>query len=373
MTDTAAGPTRRRMLAGFGALAALALLPGCKEAIEAAADSCPEDPAESGGVTWNPDIGRPMFWGVHDLTSAVHGTPRDLRVYYPTYGGATAGAPMLKLCLTRWPVVLLLHGQPPKGVSLTRYHVRWERFAAVLARCGYAVVVPSHPAQLSQGGDDPAITATAADLAWVRTQWEHRRWIDDRAVSTAVIGHSYGGLLGARVMAANPDFAAFVSLGAPYAELNDRATMLTGIGAPTFFAWAVGGSGGGQIFEDLDGTMKIWDGLPQPRYAAVYQGEHFDYLRPQDVGTDLRGPCPQLGGAMADLVALFLSTHLPVPLGRTRVGADLMPPQVDLTPQQEFFAGAHLQGVAQFATAPGCRLDLRWKLDAVTGSRRLGP
>lgn len=364
--------TRRRMLAGLGGLAALALLPGCKEAIEAAADSCPEDPAESGGVTWNPDIGRPVFWGVHDLRAATHGTPRDLRVYYPTYDGATAHAPMLKLCLTRWPVVLLLHGQPPQGVPNTGYHARWERFAAVLARCGYAVVVPNHPAQLSQSADDPAIAAAAADLAWVRDQWEHRRWVDARPVSTAVVGHSYGGLLGARIMAANPDFTAFVSLGAPYGELNDRDAVLAGIGRTTFFAWAVDANGQGLGFEELGGPKKIWDGLPQPRYAATYRGEHFDYLRPQDAGTAAVGPCPLVGGAMADLVALFLSTHSPVPLGRTRVGVDLRPPQVELTQQQQFFAGAHLQGVAQFQSAPGCRLDLRWNLSGQTGNRRLG-
>lgn len=372
MVDTAAGLPRRRALAGIGGLAALALLPGCREAIEAAADSCPEDPAESGGVTWNPDIGRPVFWGVQNLTAAAHGTPRDLRVYYPSYDGATANAPMLKLCLTKWPVVLFLHGQPPQGVPNTGYHVRWERFAAVLARCGYVVVVPSHTAVLSQGADDPAIAAAGADLTWVRTQWEHRRWVDARPESTAVVGHSYGGVLGSRVMAANPGFAAFASLGAPYAELNDRQAVLTAIGRPTLFAWAAG-DGLGLAFEDLDKPTKVWDGLPQPRYAAVYQGEHFDYLRAADTGSALRGPCPLVGGAMADLVALFLSTHLPVPLGRTRVGDDLKPPQVDLTPEQERFAGAHLQGVAQFQAAPGCRLDLRWNLDGRTGSRRLGP
>ncbi|MBV1855912.1 alpha/beta hydrolase [Catellatospora tritici] len=362
---------RRRALAGLGALAALALLPGCKEAVEAAANSCPEDPAESGGITWNPDIGRPVFWGVQDLTAAVHGTPRDMRVYYPSYDGATANAPMLKLCLTGWPLVLLLHGQPPAGVPLTGYHAKWERFAAVLARCGYVVAVPSHPALLSQNGEDPALTDAANYLAWVRNQWDHRRWVSHQADSTAVVGHSYGGLLGARVMAANPAFGAFVSLGAPYAEINDRMAVLTSIGRPSFFAWATEGNSLGQIFEDLDGPTHIWDNLPQPRYAAVYEGEHFDYLRPQDVGSDLRGPCPLVGGAMADLVALFLATHVPVPLGRTRVPVELTPPKVELTPQQEFFAGAHLQGVAQFQATPGCRLDLRWNVDGKQGSRTI--
>ncbi len=373
MMTSGTGPARRRLLAGLGGLAALTLLPGCKEAIEAAADSCPEDPAESGGITWNPDIGRPVFWGVHDLTAAAHGTPRDMRVYYPTYDGATANAPMLKLCLTRWPMVLLLHGQPPQGVLNPGYHARWERFAAVLARCGYVVVVPNHPALLSQNGTDPAIAAAGADLAWVRDSWEHRRWVDARPESTAVVGHSYGGLLGARVMAANPGFAAFVSLGAPYGELNDLSAVLTGIGRPTFFAWAMDRDGRGLDLENLGAPGNLWDGLPQPRYAAVYEGEHFDYLRAEDAGTALRGPCPLVGGAVADLVALFLSTHAPVPLGRTRVGADLKAPQVELTQQQKFFAGAHLQGVAQFQTAPGCRLDLRWNLDGQTGSRKLGP
>jgi hypothetical protein len=107
---------RRRLLTGLGAAGILALLPGCSEDdIKKILDTCPTDPAATGGIDWTPDLGHPLFWGVQDLGTA-QGAPRDMLIYYPSLEGSPTNAPIHQRCLTRWPVVLFLHGQPPTGV-----------------------------------------------------------------------------------------------------------------------------------------------------------------------------------------------------------------------------------------------------------------
>jgi hypothetical protein len=86
----------------------------------------------------------------------------------------------------------------------------------------------------------------------------------------------------------------------------------------------------------------------------------------------VRGPCPYVGGLAAALVSLFVAQNLPVPLSTTHIGVDLKPPQVQLTPGQQFFAGGHLAGLAEFATARDCRLSLKWDYDTNRGSRTIG-
>jgi len=347
------------------------VLPGCADLVEVVAQSCPTDPTESGGVTWTPDIAHPVFWGVQDLTVAS-GAPRNLRIFYPTVEGFTSAPPILKLCLVRWPVVLFLHGQPPAGIPTNGYHRRWWQLPAVLARSGFVVVVPSHlPAPPTEDAE-PAVAAALRDIDWVRTQWSDSTWVHKQPEFTAVAGHSWGAMLAARVAAARPAFAAFVSLSGPYLELGPALPSLTPVAAPSFLMWA-NGNGPGIDQEDLDGPNHLWDQLTQPRYSAVYQGEHFDYLPESDTGRAPRGSCPAVGAVAADLAALFIAANIQVPLSRTTVGVDLQPPRVSLTQRQEFFAGAHLQGLGRFQSQPGCRLDLRWVLGNGTGSRRLGP
>lgn len=366
-------PSRRQLLARLGAASALTLLTGCEDLIEGAVNSCPSDPAESGGVTWIPDIGHPLFWGFQEL-SAANGAPRDMRVYYPTVAGSPEGAPIVRLCITRYPVVLFLHGQPPNGIPLSGYHRRWFLLPAVLARSGYVVVVPNHAAQIPNNDFGAAVNAAMQDINFVRTGWSESKWVDKRATSTAVVGHSFGALLAARVAAANPDIGAFVSLSGGFLELSNPLPALQAVTAPSFFMWAKGDSIG-LAFEDLDASAKLWDKLAQNKYAAIFQGEHFDYLPAGDTAGALRGPCSLVGGAAADLAALFISSvpNLKVSVSRTDIPVDLQPPQVQLTREQEFFAGAHLQGIGQFQSSQGCRIDMRWKVNGTTGSRRIGP
>ena len=144
------------------------------------------------------------------------------------------------------------------------------------------------------------------------------------------------------------------------------------VNPPSFFMWATGGDPIGEAFENLDGSGGIWDHLPQWKYASVFEGEHFDYLRPGARGGAERGPCPLIGAVAADLTALFVAENLPAPLSPTTIGVDLQPPQVQLTEQQQFYAGGQLAGLAQFGGTDGCRLDLRWDYDTKGGSRRPG-
>jgi pimeloyl-ACP methyl ester carboxylesterase len=372
MVEMATAVNRRGFLGGLAGASVLTLLSGCTDVITAIAKSCPTDLSATGNVNWTPDVAHPVFWGFQDLTTA-DGPPRDVRIYYPTIEGFTAGPPILKLCVIRWPVVLFLHGQPPPGVPTAGYHRAWWQIPAVLARSGYVVVVPNHDAQLPTDENAPAMVAAAtADLNWVRTQWADREWADKSAGSTAVAGHSYGALLAARVAAANPDFGAFVSLSGPYEELNPLQ-VLSPIVPASFLMWAkLDGGSLGLTFEDLD-SGHVWDQLTQWKYGAVVQAEHFDYLAANQTGTAERGPCAQVGAVTADLLALFLSGYMPVPLSRTTVPVGLTPPQVQLTPAQQFYAGAHLGGLDAFQHGTGCRLDLRWNVHGgVTGSLRLG-
>jgi pimeloyl-ACP methyl ester carboxylesterase len=364
---------RRGLLAGLAGASMLGVLPGCtRDQLEDVLDTCPTSTADS--VSWVPDAGHPVFWGFQDVGTA-QGAPRDIRIYYPSTGGSPQDAPILKQCVGRWPVVLFLHGQNPKGTTLAGYHRKFQLIGADLARSGYVVVAPNHDAVEPVPDNAPALVAAVmADLAWVRQQWNDHKWVDQQLASTAVVGHSFGALLGARVAAAHPEIGAYVSLSGGFNPLPDALPALQAITAPSLFMWGQGGDAILLSFEELDGAGKLWDKLTQPKYAAPFQGEHFDYLRDADAGSAQRGPCAALiGGAAADLATLFISAHLPVPLTHTQIPIGLTKPQVQLTQEQEFFAGAHLSSIEQITTHAGCRIDLRWNVDGVTGSRRLGP
>ena len=73
----------RRALA-LGALPAALTLSGCKSLIDVLGQACPEDPSESGGIDWTPDVMHPVFFGFKDYTTA-DGAPSTLRVFHPSY------------------------------------------------------------------------------------------------------------------------------------------------------------------------------------------------------------------------------------------------------------------------------------------------
>lgn len=357
----------RTTLAG-GTLLPAASLSGCAELLRVLAEACPADPAESGGVDWTPDVLHPLFYGFRDLGSA-DGAPGTLRVWYPSYEGFTDGPPILKLCLVRWPVVLFLHGQPP--CPDVNYYRRWSMLPAVLARSGYVVVVPSHTADFPDTAGSPAVANALSFIDWVRSGWEHAKWVDARAEATAVAGHSYGALLAARVAQARPAISAYVGLSGPWLEFSNPVPVLQAIGAPSFFMWADGDDPIRGALESLDGGL--WNQISTPKHAAVFPGEHFDYLRPWAGCNFTRGSCTLIEAVAAELVALFIARHVPVSLSQSQIPVTLDPPGVTLTQKQQFFAGGHLNGLRQIETRQGCRVNLRWVDGAASGSRQLGP
>lgn len=313
--------------------------------------TCPTDQ----GVTWPVDAVHPVFYGTQDLTMAANGVPTDMTIYYPSVDGTPSSARMLRLCNTKWPVVLFLHGQPPAGVSPSGYQRRFSVIMGELARSGYVVVAPNYDAQLATADASPAMVAAAMqDVAWVRHNWSEAGSVDQRPEQTAVMGHSYGALLAARVAAAHPEMRALVSLSGPYDELDDAQALLQSITVPSLYMW-----GRGLFFEDLDEFGNRWNQLTRFRYAAVFDGEHFDYLPPQDSGTAPRGACPLIGGAAADLATLFVSPQLRVGSSTTAFPVDLSVPTVTLTQQQQFYAGGQLTTLGRMSTTSGCQLTLR--------------
>ena len=349
----------------------------------------PEPPVarECSEVTWIPDVVHPVSWGVHSLTQK-HGAPRDVVIYYPScrFGGTPAApnrrqletayyptyrfnaAPIYKLSTYRWPLLLFLHGRMPYGTAHSAWHRMWGRLASTAARCGYVVVVPRHDATPTPSTQDVALAIR--DVDWVRNQWSESEWVAKLPKFTAVGGHSNGALLAAEVADAHPDFGALVSLGGhfgggvleegPYATLR-RVTI------PSFLMWTPSSNQ-----ENLGAGL--WEGLTQRKYAAVYQGTHFDYLEASDTGTLPRGACPYIAGVAADMVTLFMTRWIdPQFPGLVQIPIDLRRPQGQLTSAQASYADGQFASLDQISVQVGCRLDLRWNISGSTGSRLLGP
>jgi pimeloyl-ACP methyl ester carboxylesterase len=196
-------------------------------------------------------------------------------------GGPPTPRRILKHCLARWPVVLFLHGQEP--CTITNYNRTWTTIPASLARSGYVVIAPQHSRQLPQ--DNSGVPFVAGFIDWVRNTWEHARWTDKRRDAVAVVGHSYGALLAARVATLRSDISACALLSGPFAELNDRNSLLSGLGRPTFYMFSPT-----ENFANVnDGGL--WDSFEYPKYVAEFGGEHFDYItQPPGCGKPV-GPC----------------------------------------------------------------------------------
>ena len=361
---------RRRFL--HRALAAGAMpfaLTGCTELIDVLGQACPEDPADSGGIDWTPDVMHPVFFGFKDYTTA-DGAPSTLRVLFPSHqtpfdGGARR---ILKTCLDRWPTVLFLHGQPP-CIGDGSYYLRWRRIPEMLARSGYVVVVPQYGAALA-GPDSPLIAFANALIDWTRTAWEHARWVDKRPGAVALVGHSFGALLGAQVARNRGNVGAFIGLSGAWDELhgvdNDIPALLAGINAPSLFMW-----GDGLFFEDMD-SHDLWKNIPNPTHAFEHPGEHFDYLPGGNQCGEPRGGCLPVERVSAELTALFLQRHFPLVRSDTQVPIALTPPPVLLTPKQQFYGGADFSGLAAMEGNTACKdATLRWREGAQEGSRSL--
>jgi len=234
------------------------------------------------------------------------------------------------------------------------------------------VVVPSHSATLTTDVGSPAVANALTFLDWVRSGWEHKKWVDPRPEATAVAGHSYGAVLAAFVRQARPQISAFVGLSGVWTELaSDVVPVLQSIGGPSFFMWA------GSEMDRLD-SGGLWDRVQAPKHAAVFPGGpfrsgHFDYLLPWNGCTFQLPGCAVIHLVAAELTALFITRHVPVNLSQAQIPVTLDPPHVGLTAKQLSFIGGRVSSLTQINTQAGCSVDLSWEEGMQPGSRHLGP
>jgi alpha/beta superfamily hydrolase len=367
-------PNRRNFLQAalaVGALPAAMSLSGCGPLIDVLGDACPEDPAESGGIDWTPDVLHPVAADSREITEA-DGAPQAMRIYYPSHAFNDTHR-ILKLCLDRWPLVLFLHGLSPSPPcdSNTPNYLRWRRIPSLLAKSGYVVAVPNYNAVVPEA-NSPMIDHMLGVIDWLRTSWEDARWVDKRPTSVAVAGHSFGALLAARLAQKRPGMGAFIGLGGSFNQLNtDGHAVLQSLALPSFFMWS--DNLDLAPFENLD-EGGFWNDVPGPKHAAVHSGGHFDYVPAASSCGDPRGDCAPIEPVAAELIALFLARHMPLARSASNIPINLVPPVVPLTPNQQFYGGGQFPGLKAMKSDRACKgITLRWVEEAVTGSRTLGP
>jgi hypothetical protein len=168
------------------------------------------------------------------------------------------------------------------------------------------------------------------------------------------------------VALARPSISSFVSLGGGFTELPNPLPLLQAIPAAKLFMW-----GEDLSFENLD-PGGVWDSVALPKHAAIFPGQHFDYLPPLPGCGAPRGECTLIEAVAADLCALFVARNTPVGGAHPGIPASLTPPDVTLTPNQQFFGSNNLNGLRRFTTQAGCSMTLRWETPSDTGSRQLG-
>jgi pimeloyl-ACP methyl ester carboxylesterase len=320
-------------------------------------------------VSWQPDVLAPVFYGWKDFDAPV--APGRLRVWYPSVDGAPDGAPIVTPA-GHYPLVVLLHGQCSQDPD---HYKTWFLLPAQLARSGYVVAVPDLP-QIKSGSRpwDPGndIALVEAVMTWMRTDWADRAQLMP-APFTAIVGHSYGALLGGRMVSAAPaNFKAFASLGGVWSEWPTLPpSPVAALGVPAFFAWADG---------DFSANLTpLWTGAAVPKHQAKFKnGTHFDYWRTGASATtpcdSNPGTCGLIGALSADLTTIFLSKYLPPE--QSGVAANGVPdtfvlPTSTPTPEQQRFAGGHLTGLGRLPNQTECGVTLKWETAQGSGSKTL--
>ena len=318
----------------------------------------PLPPPASCPIGWQPTALTPVFYGVRDYDPAPvadpglgpgpvpERPPARLRVFFPSLDGAVFDAAILEGC-GRYPLILLAHGHCQGDAN---QFLKWFQLPAQLARSGYVVVVPQLTGIGGHPSSDQTTQQTLADtLRWMRESWEHRATLLP-APATGLAGHSFGALH-AGILATNTQIAAVASLSGVWIDWPDAAgprPILQG-SFPRLFTW------GTEAFSERDAILpdSLWNQIAVPKHRAVFtNGEHFDYLyAPQLPCRGTKGPCRYVGEATADLVTMFFARYLPPELAPDlpgRIPNTLVPPPLQLTPEQEFFAGGHLIGMGLF-------------------------
>jgi pimeloyl-ACP methyl ester carboxylesterase len=307
----------------------------------------------------------PVFWG-RQIVEPTRCLPALTRIYYPSIDGAVQNAPLLDLC-GQFPLILFLHGH----CAAEDNHVyRWERTLAQLARSGFVVAAP----HLSLGAgpqQQDAFDRALGVLRWMRRDWSGRSVLLP-APATGVCGHSFGAMVASRVAVSQP-VSAFASLSAnwhEWATFGPLPPPIFSLTVPSAHMW-----GTESLISDAISDADF-AAIPIPRHKVVLEGgEHFLYLQGQTGGcAPSAGGCHLLGAVAGDLLAGFFARYLP-PSERAEAGAaiplSLVPPEIDLTFDQEFFAGGHLMGLKGLPFSDGCRILSAWVDAAGPGEKIL--
>lgn len=325
-----------------------------------------EDPTPC-PLGWQPSGLAPVFYGTVDLDTA-DGLPGRARIFYPSVDGTPENAAMLTRC-GRYPLVLFLHGE----CSESDHFGAWQLLPAQLARSGYVVAVPEH--QPDRPGIESSTEVQLAEqvLVWMRSTWNNSASLLPPPM-TAVVGHSWGALLGgvvARRLQSQGAVSAYVSVGGGWLEWPPGMPRpLSALDLPVMFLW---GTGYTDLYARLDGENAApWYEPRGATHKVVFtDGEHWDYLpdRATTCGS-WRGPCPLVASLAADFITMFLSHYLPPErwwlLGNT-IPHSLLPPPLELSPRQKLFAGGHLFGFDQIDRTSGCGVTHTWRLPPAGG------
>jgi hypothetical protein len=330
----------------------------------------PEPPPPTCPIGWQPNVFAPVFFGARSLGPA-DGAPVPLRIFFPSLDGAVESAPLLSGC-GRYPLVVVAHGH---CIDDEEHYRRWFRLPAQLARSGQVVVVPLLAGIAS--GQSPSVDAhpdlTTLDAV---VDWARSGWVDRDALlpppATTIVGHSFGAMLGARY-AVSHDVAAYAGLSGGWGDwFGDAPQPLPLLDLPNLLIWG----GPADLFTQLSDAA--WQQLAAPRHRVVFaDGEHWDYLGPvRPACSPVAGPCPQIGAATDDLVTMFVGRYSPPELAgdvTDRIPSSLEPPDFadwvdDLTFEQEFFAGGHLNGYARLG--PECVAEVTAVAERLVANRR---
>ena len=208
----------------------------------------------------------------------------------------------------------------------------------------------------------PDVQQVLADaLVWIRASWEHRESLMPEP-ATGLAGHSYGALH-AGILATKIPAAGVVSLSGVWNVWDPSVygpSPIDQIPLPRLFTWGTDMSPG-RGDSDAALSNNHWNRIAVPKHRAVFTGaQHFDYLYdPELPCRQNKGPCRYVGSATDDLVTMFFAKYLPPELWPNLPGlipGNLVPPPLQLTPQQEFYAAGHLVGLKQFREDTHCQV-----------------
>lgn len=302
-------------------------------------------------ISWQPSLLAPVFYGIRD-----HALPSPCRVFYPSLDGAVWSAQPLDGC-GRYPLILFLHG----NCDESEHYKKWYELPGQLARCGYVVVVPELP---STGGgnypwDDVTDLRRIANLiSWLQGMSPYKYML--LPSRTGVVGHSWGALLGARIPA-QMTVSAYASVNGGWGEHPNTIAALGSLMMPTLHCW---GTGMSDAFAQLNpGHLNA---LATPNHTVSFRdAEHWDCLPAgRTTCQRWRGTCSLVGQLVGDIVCTFFGKYLPPeqwPQLRAQIPDTLIAPPMNLTFEQEIFAGGHLRSLIRIGDQPGCSVTLAFR------------